>query len=282
VYDLRSKNAVCQLDTGSSLQCPDFDAKGTVLAVGKDDGVVDMFDLRHGQLRPGASVTVAARHAVQSMRFAPTAQQGGQQRVFVVPTMPPTALEKFVLAAEATEVMEAEATETPPLMQKQLAESLFSPMRGEAAPKSPLISSVFHSSPLGGDTLAGAPKPWESAGGVVAIISQEVEGTPAETPLVRRDLQHQQQPRDWLPPSPTEGKAQEQTLPLKQSEVVQSVAMEQIICSVKLQMHRQMRALYLDMLRAFHEQQQETKRLEAIIEELTVENLRLRMNTNQL
>lgn len=289
LHDLRSKNSVFQMDTGSALQCCDFDHRGTALAVGKDDGAVDLFDLRHAQLRPSSSVTVAAGCAVQSLRFAPSSAQQhqhqqqplGQQRAFSVCAMPPAALEKFAVSADGAEAVEAEAPETPPLPIRNVAaaESLFSPMRGGEATKSPAFSSAFKL--LGDEGEFGSmPRAWQSVGGgsVAASVLRDVrESTPGATPVRRAasvaaaEHEHGNEQSEIAPVADVAAAES------RAAVTVRSEEMESMMTELKWHMHRQMRAIHMDMLRSFHEQQQETKKLTERIEELMAENLRLRM-----
>ena len=302
VHDLRAKpssGAGFVLDTGSTLQCADFDSRGISLAVGKDDGVVQVYDLRAAsQLKLSSTIAVSEGNAIQALRFAPSTRQGGgggvggTQRVLSIDAMPPAVLEKFVLSSEGeSEMVEAEAPEnpeTPPQLRKlatATGEAVFSPSVSDVEQmpaKSPAFSSAFKG-------FEDSPKPWHSAASAVqhqndfsSLLSSSsstaatVSSTspPGVTPLNKHHQQHHHHNQE----APVVD-AESVVAPVTSSpvQIANSEELQSMMFEMKLQMHRQMRSMHVDMIRCFHEQQQETKRLQAQIEELAAENQRLRM-----
>jgi hypothetical protein len=266
LHDLRSKSPTMRLDAGSSLQCADFDARGTTLAIGKDDGTAEFFDLRAGQLRAGSSVVVEAGVAVQGLRFAPNSSAAPVgARAFVIPALPPAKLEKFVMGVASEAPVEYEAPDGPLEEETTAPEMLFSPAREL------LKSPVFSFRPALFDEGSATAQPWHSARSSSEPHEEQrnVESTPIN--VARKDTV----PLGVAASPPVSDAAPS----VQQTSVTVDFGAEseKALNILRLQMHRQMRAMHVDMMRQFHEQQQEVRKLQQIVSELTAENYKLRM-----
>ena len=292
LYDVRQKNALAQLDVGCSPLSVGFSANSQV-AFGADDGLVHFYDIRKGALAPASSppLKVASENdvSVVGLRFSPGSANADSRAILSMPAMPPPQLEKFALSGASNECAVADEDEDElDVSQVSLppppdAGALFSPAR-------PGVAQGMAATPELSFTWA-ANEINDTAANVSSTMTPLMRSSVKSTPLFR--VERSSPPVATTPVShrvvEQEGTIQQQQEQQhRQEEDVSSSIIAPVLSAIdsdelvrlKLQMHREVRAMHLDMIRSFHQQQIETKKLAHTIEQLSAENQRLRFKLN--
>lgn len=293
VTDTRTRNASAPaaIDIGSALMTVDATPKGFV--VGRDDGIVEFYDLRNTSSKLMASWQATKDEAVQSVRWSPQPQPADQKPVVVQP-MAGNLLDKYRIAEDDAvhETAAIEMEEEPP--QSVPAELIFSPMRAEDSsnnhrvPVSKSIIEKVEESPL----LATAPSPHLSLTPMMLTMEDESKDLDvSSTPLRIQPNIIRIVPNSPMPSSSSSSPPPEKPVEPSASVPPPSLStttggvislsddqMEKLLMTLRLQMHREIRGMHMDMLRTMYEQQEELKRLNSQMEELKAENWKLRLN----
>lgn len=308
VYDLRAKSVAATVDTLHSGMSVAFDRKGFL--VGQDSGLIQSFDVRNPSGGPLASLQLDVDEDVLALLLSSDGTSssgsggGGQQRSFSVLPMPLAQLTKFELSVAESSVMEGETIEeevvaAAPKTPKKSARGAIDP----SLVFSPVASSF--SPVVGVAAAAAAPSvvpeiPSNSSSSPPSSISSSPSiptPTVVLTPLSTTGLTSTPKTKDAVEPLPAAAAADaspgtlgtpttttttttattETSLPpFIDASPSNNVALESALLAVRLQSHREMRDMHVEMLRLFHQQQKATEELTARLTALIDENAALR------
>ena len=310
LYDVRSKKNVNQLDVGSPLEGVDFEKQEII--VGGDEQI-DFYDLRKTSLKLRSTLTTEGM--VTSLSYARSQSKAAysimqmpaaQLSKFVLPDDGGDERHGEGGEEQEHEKDDSKSDAYPKTPQKSsMSSNIFSPMHNSnnAVSQSPSAalsqaSLTFFSSSdsVGHDTKSpffGASNPIlfkeekitplpSPATTTLPIVEKEEEKEEEEEEVKEEEEEEEEEERKVKDPSLAKKEENQRKLEYPKREVVREVIVRNSapsnseINDVKLQMHREVRAMHVEMLRMMHKREEEKRALVEQIEDLKRENQRLK------